>query len=107
MPAAVIRRTGAVIRLWDRLGRCALDRTAGCGGTYYGRMTAAVIRRIVAVIRRTVAVIRLRDRLGRCAGDRTARCGWMYYGRMTAAGSGWPMLAAVIRRTVAVLHGDG
>ena len=84
MPAAVIRRTGAVIRLWDRLGRCARDRTAGCGGTYYGRMTAAVIRRIVAVIRRTVAVIRLRDRLGRCAGDRTGGDGGTYYGRMTS-----------------------
>ena len=32
MPAAVIRRIVAVIRLRDRLGRCTRNRTAGCGG---------------------------------------------------------------------------
>ena len=53
----------------DRLGQCARNRTAGCGGMYYGRMTAAGTGwpMSAAVIRRTVAVIRLRDRLGRCA----------------------------------------
>ena len=69
----MIRRTVAVIRLRDRLGQCALDRTGGDGGTYYGRMTAAGTGwpMPAALIRLTVAVIRLRDRLGRCARNRT------------------------------------
>ena len=55
MPAAVIRRTVAVIRLRDRLGRCARDRTGGDGGTYYGRMTSRRERLAHACRRDTAA----------------------------------------------------
>ena len=68
MPAAVIRRTVAVIRLRDRLARCALDRTGGDGGTYYGRMTSR------------------RERLAHACRRDTA-----HRGRDTAAGSTGPV----------------
>ena len=75
----------AAMSFADRLGQCARNRTARCGGTYYGRMTnaGAGCPGPAAVIRRTVAVIRLRDRLGRYARDRTGVGGGTYYGRMT------------------------
>ena len=84
MPAAVIRRTVAVIRLPDRLGRCARDRTGGDGGTYYGRMTSR------------------RERLAHACRRDTA-----HRGRDTAAGSAGPVRpgtawASAAGRTTAV-----
>ena len=83
MPAAVIRRTVAVIRLRDRLGRCARDRTGVGGGTYYGRMTSR--RGWMADARRRDTAHRGRDTAAGSAGPVRPGTAWASAeGRTTA-----------------------